>query len=110
MTEQRTPDAERSALEAMVQSEGWLIAKEIVAAAYGPEAFEREFDAVTKELPPGADEFMERRVGTQVRAAFLAARNVVDLVESRLGQLQQATRARTETRPIFDSFRRGPTR
>lgn len=106
MIERRTPEAERAALENLIMGEGWAIVKEMVAMNYGPEAFERAFDAAMKELEPG-DEPGQRAVATQVRASYLAARNVVALVEGRYAALKNRDVAPT-VRDRFAGLRRAP--
>lgn len=101
--EQRTPEAERAALDVLIHSEGWQIVKQMVADAYGAEAFEREFDAVMKELRPGDD---ERAAVTQVRAAFKAARDVLARVESRFHALNAAEQAKKQPSSPFAALRR----
>lgn len=105
MTEPRTPEAERHALDSLIHSDGWQIVKDIVRDAYGPEAFERAFDEAMAELRPGDD---ERAVTTQIRAAFKAARDVTARVESRFQQLDKAEQGKKSPLDAFAAFRRGP--
>ena len=98
-----TPEAERTALEDLVKSDGWAIVKRLVDQQFGASAQLRDIDAVMSDLKPGDD---ERAVVTQIRAAGKAAHTVIDLAESRLRQLS------TKKSPLagtpFAAFRRAP--
>lgn len=104
---ERTPQAERDALEQLLASEGWAIVKEMVQAAHGPEAFERAFDDALRGVKPSEVLDFERAVTPQIRAAFQAARGVIAMVESRVAALKDAERS-PKAAGRFGAFRRGP--
>lgn len=106
MTEKRTADAERAALDSLIHSDGWQVVKDVVAAAYGPAQQIAEIDAVMGSLRPGDD---ERAVVTQIRAAAKAAHDVIARVESRFESLDTAAKKKaTVPARAFASFRRVP--
>lgn len=105
--EERTPEAIRQALDDLVTSDGWRILRELVLEQYGPEAFERAVDDAIRGIAPSEIVDMERAVVPQIRAAFKAARLVLDLPTSKLRALESADRPAAR---LFDQFRRGPKR
>lgn len=84
MSETRTPDAERAALDDMLKSDGWTILRELVDKQFGAEANLQQIDEVMANLRPGDD---ERAVVTQIRAASKAAYTVLALATHRAAAL-----------------------
>lgn len=97
-----TPQAEKTALDDLLKSDGWAIVCQLVEQQFGAAAQLRDIDAVMSELKPGDD---ERAVVTQIRAAGKAAYAVLDLAASRLRQVSSGPKASTQ---LFSGFRRGP--
>lgn len=62
MSEPRTPEAERDALEAMVKSDGWRIYMEHVSRAWGPEACETQLRAARENVDPDVLPFEINRI------------------------------------------------
>lgn len=100
--EDRTPEAIRTALEELLQSEGWAILSEMARARFGEAAQIAEIDTAMASLSP-ADTVGQIAIVTQIRAASHAATAVLDMPASKLRALQETPVART-----FDRFRRSP--
>lgn len=98
-----TPEAIALALTDLLQSDGWALVTQMVLEQYGPSAFEAAVDGAMGELRPGDD---ERAVITQIRAAFKAARGVLDMPDMKLRQAKGAPKAAAAVADRFARFRR----
>jgi hypothetical protein len=94
-----TPQAQMTALTELVQSDGWRILSDLVNETYSADACLAEIDHAMTELRPGDD---ERAVVTQIRAAFKAARVVLELPHSRIRTLKAGEKHERKT--IADRF------
>lgn len=99
VTDSETPEAQIAALTELLQSDGWRLLTALVEQTYSAEACLAEIDRAMTELQPGDD---ERAVVTQIRAAFKAARVVLDLPQERLRTLKAGTKQQART--ITDRF------
>lgn len=99
----RTPQAIRSALEDLVQSEGWTLLQEMVDAQFGSAAQLQQIDQAMTALEP-ADTMGQLAVVTQIRAASKAAYLVLDLPASKL----RAVKPHEPPTRLFDNWRRAP--
>jgi hypothetical protein len=99
----RTPAAIKTALEDLLQSEGWAILAELVDERYGDAAQLRKIDEAMKALEP-ADTIGQIAIVTQIRAASKAASAVLAMPK---GKLDAVTEHKPTPR-MFDSLRRTP--
>lgn len=103
MSEPRTPESIRAALEDLVKSEGWALLREMVDEQFGAEANLQAIDDVMANLKPGDD---ERAVVTQIRAAAKAAYTVLALPDNKLRAVKGAQKPGVVDR--FKHLRRQP--
>lgn len=97
------PEAERTALQDMLQSEGWHLFKDMVLRLYGPEAFEQAIADVLQGTKPADLIDTERAIVPQIQAAFKAARGVLELPKRRMDTLKEAPKPKTllDPRTLF---------
>lgn len=99
--------AERRALEDLLQSDGWKLFAAHMATAWGPEEYERKLDALLEAadtrgaLSPDEEIALTRRV----RDTFKGVRASMRWPEERVRQLVDATKPKEGA---FDRFRRTP--
>lgn len=86
----RTPEAERTALEDMVKSEGWEIYLEHIAKAWGPEACERALRDSRKTVTPEEWPFESARI----LDTFAGMRADLKWPEARIRALKSPPKAR----------------
>lgn len=100
-----TPEAEREALKAMVQSEGWHIFMAHMNAAWGPAACEAALREAKKLSPPDEWPFES----TRILDSFAGMRASVRWPDERIRQLGEATKAASaKLVDTFAKLRRGP--
>lgn len=109
----RTPEAIELALTDLLKSDGWDILTELVQQQYGAEAFERAVGAYVDGSTPADVVDTERAVIPQIRAAFKAARLVLDLPAAKLrvvkGAAKRADVKRKTPSARFQEMRRIPS-
>ncbi len=93
-----TPEqiAEKDALEDLLRSPGWPVYVKLVAQEFSAERCIADIDAVMAKATPAQDQVA---VVTQIRAAYLKAKVIMDLPHARLRQLGGGALAR-----IVDEF------
>lgn len=100
-----TPEAERTALEDMLQSEGWAIFTAHMDKAWGADAFEHHIDT---ELKKEGDPMNEIAITRRIRDTFKGVRASLKWPKDRIDVLKQAP-----GHTLMDQFahlRRGPKR
>ncbi|MEQ1727432.1 MAG: hypothetical protein ABL982_03550 [Vicinamibacterales bacterium] len=98
-------DVELAQLKDLIESPGWTLLERLVDEHHGPAAVLRDVDEQMKALKPG-DFTDQHAIYTQIRAASLAAHNVLNLPKARLRQLESA--ATLKDKRTFPGFRRAP--
>lgn len=99
-----TPQAEKTALDDLLKSDGWAIVCQLVEQQFGASAQLRHIDGLMRELQPSDTDGQHQTV-TQVLASSKAAFAVLDLPAARLRQVSSGPKASTQ---LFSGFRRGP--
>jgi hypothetical protein len=99
-----TPDAERTALEDMLRSEGWAIFTAHMGIAWGPEAYERAIDG---ELEKNRDPMDEIAITRRIRDTYKGVRASLLWPTERVKALKDTKSGRSDG---FAGFRRGPRR
>lgn len=101
----RTPDAERTALEDLLRSDGWAIYMAHITEAWGPEACEAALRESKKSAAPEEWPFES----TRILDTFAGMRATVRWPEERLRMLNGAPKVATgPMSAAFQQFRRGP--
>jgi hypothetical protein len=104
-SEDRTPEAIRTALDDLLQHEGWAILQELVEAKYGYEALFQRLDARLAGTKASDKEEQDAAYAIHF-AARKAAYDVLALPHSKL----QAVQEQKPPALTYDKYRRGPRR
>lgn len=100
-----TPEAERTALEDMLRSDGWVVFQRHMAARWGAEEYERTVDAALEAKHDPVDEIAITR---RIRDTFKGVRASMKWPEERVKALKDAPKETLTDR--FAGLRRGPRR
>jgi hypothetical protein len=101
-SEPLTPEAERQALEELVQSDGWHILMAHMDEAWGPEACEAALRDAKKNATPEEWPFET----TRILDAFAAMRANVRWPQERIRALKDGAPARVLKARIMDPFQK----
>lgn len=99
-----SPEQTKAALDELVQSDGWVLVKQMAAEQYGSDAQLAEIDAVFRASPPSDIADVQGVVVPQIRAGAKAVLNLIASVENRQRVMGAPVTPKVEAR--FAPFRR----